>query len=263
MRGTLACLLLLSMIETAFSDERRADPDRRDTGRPPRAALFRAAGFPTVDAPPLAEATLEEALRGLPVETLASPGDLAERLRLGSYDVLVLPYGSAFPIEAWPAIRRFVRGGGGLVVLGGAPFHQPVRREPGTDGRYVLLTRQPSFAHEFLIGPAEAVERDAAHSAGARTAPVTDTGWESALPDVERAWALTVRLTRRKDMEREDGSSGPRDAVLRPLVHVLDAEGVPRLCPLLEIDRLRAGEAGGRWVLSPSDARLSAASVRE
>src|SRR5262245_31809882 len=232
MRGTLACLLLLSMIETAFSDERRADPDRRDTGRPPRAALFRAAGFPTVDAPPLAEATLEEALRGLPVETLASPGDLVERLRLGSHDVLVLPYGSAFPIEAWPAIRRFVRGGGGLVVLGGAPFHQPVRSDPEGGGRYSLLTRQPTFAHDFLIGPAEVVERSAEAAQGSRTVVVPGTGWESAWPEVSRTWALTVRLTRQKDMEREDGSSGPRDGVVRPLVHVLDAEGTPRLCPL-------------------------------
>jgi hypothetical protein len=263
MRGTLACLLLLSMVETAFSDERGPDPDRRDTTRPPRAAVFRAPGFPTVDAPPVPDGTLEEALRGLPVEALTSPGDLAERLRLWSYDVLVLPYGSAFPIEAWPAIRRFVRGGGGLVVLGGAPFHQPVRKEPAPDGRFVLLMRQPTFAREFLIGPAEAVAGDAEPPASLRTAAVAGSGWESAWPEVTRAWALTVRLTRRKDMEGEDGSSGPRDAVLRPLVHVLDPQGVPRLCPLLEVDRLRAGEAGARWVLAATDARLTAPVIRE
>ena len=263
MRGTLACLLLLSMVETAFSDERGPDPDRRDTTRPPRAAVFRAPGFPTVDAPPVPDGTLGEALRGLPVEALTSPEDLAERLRLVSFDVLVLPYGSAFPIEAWPAIRRFVRGGGGLVVLGGAPFHQPVRKEPAPDGRFVLLMRQPTFAREFLIGPAEAVAGDAEPPASLRTAAVAGSGWESAWPEVTRAWALTVRLTRRKDMEREDGSSGPRDAVLRPLVHVLDPQGVPRLCPLLEIDRLRAGEAGARWVLAATDARLPASVIRE
>ncbi|HEY7516018.1 MAG TPA: hypothetical protein VIC87_16130, partial [Vicinamibacteria bacterium] len=251
------------MMETAFSDERRPDPDRRDTRRPPRAALFRASGFPTVDAPALEDATLDEALRGLPVETVTSPADLAERLRLGTFDVLVLPYGSAFPIEAWPAIRRFVRGGGGLVVLGGAPFHQPVRQEPGPDGRFAVLTRQPTFAHELLIGPAEPVEADAFPPAGARIVPVADTGWQSAWPEVSGAWALTVRLTRRKDMEREDGSSGPRDAVLRPLVHVVDAQGVPRLCPLLEIDRLRAGEAGARWVLAPTHSRLPPSVIRE
>jgi hypothetical protein len=263
MRGTLLCLLALSMVETAFSDERRPDPDRRDTSRPPRAALFRAAGFPTVDAPALADATLDEAMRGLPVETLTSPADLADRLRLSTFDVLVLPYGSAFPIEAWPAIRRFVRNGGGLVVLGGAPFHQPVRKDPSADGRYALLMRQPTFAREFLIGPAEPVEGQAFPLPGGPAVLVAGTGWRSPLPDIARTWALTVRMTRRKDMEREDGSSGPRDAVLRPLAHVLDAEGLPRLCPLLEIDRLRAGEAGARWVLAPTHSRLPSSMVRE
>src|SRR5207344_181384 len=126
-----------------------------------------------------------------------------------------------------------------LVVLGGAPFHQPVRAEPGSAPRYVPLLRQPTFAHEFLIGPVDALEASAFGPGPARTVSVAETGWESGWPEVSQAWALTVRLTRRKDMEREDGSSGPRDGVLRPLVHVLDAEGTPRLCPLLEIDRLR------------------------
>jgi hypothetical protein len=130
MRGTLACLLLLSMVETAFSDERGPDPDRRDTTRPPRAAVFRAPGFPTVDAPPVPDGTLEEALRGLPVEALTSPGDLAERLRLVSFDVLVLPYGSAFPIEAWPAIRRFVGAAGGWWCSEGRPSISRCERSP-------------------------------------------------------------------------------------------------------------------------------------
>ncbi len=250
------------MTVTAFSDERAPDPDRRDATRPPRAAVFRDPGFPTVDAPAIEVATLDEALRGLPVEALVSPSDLADRLRLRDFDVLVLPYGSAFPVEAWPAIRRFVRAGGGLVVLGGAPFHQPVRSDVKGRGSFTLLQRQPTFAHELLIGPAEPVERSA-EAPGGRTVVVAGTGWESAWPEVSKTWALTVRLTRRKDMEKEDGSAGPRDGVVRPLVHVVDADGTPRLCPLLEIDRLRAGEAGARWVLAPSNARLPASVIRE
>ena len=48
--------------------------------------------------------------------------------------VLVLPYGSAFPAESWPAIRAYLKSGGGLVVLGGAPFHVPVRSRAGAEG---------------------------------------------------------------------------------------------------------------------------------
>ena len=136
-----------------------------EASRPPRAALFRAAGFPTADAPAMADATLATALSGLPIDTIDSPSALAARLKRADHDVLVLPYGSAFPLEAWPAIRDFVKQGGGLVVLGGAPFHQPVRQEKAGDGtRYVLGPRQPTYAHEFLIGPSD--ELDATAFAG-------------------------------------------------------------------------------------------------
>jgi hypothetical protein len=100
--------------------------------------VFRAdAAFPTVDAPPIPDRTLDEALAGLPIERAATPAELGDKLRLEQIDVLVLPYGSAFPVDAWPRIRAFLRGGGGLAVLGGAPLHEPVRREgtAGCEGR--------------------------------------------------------------------------------------------------------------------------------
>ncbi len=230
--------------------------------RGPRAALFLAPGFPTDDAPPIDDATLASAFAGLPVETLDSPDALAEHLSRASHDVLVLPYGSAFPLEAWPAIRDFVKQGGGLVVLGGAPFHQPVRREKAGGGTYVLGPRQPTYAHEFLVGPSD--ELDAAGYAGPLKATAVAGGeWDGALPEPKKTWALTVRLATREDLPGEGGTAGPRDGVLRPLVHLLDAKGVARLCPLLEIDRLRGTEQGARWVLAPSDAPLDAATIRK
>lgn len=93
-----------------------------------RVAVFRAAGFPTLDAPAIASGTLDQALAGSSASAYGSAAALSDALRGGRADVLLLPYGSAFPVEAWPAIRAFVEGGGGLVVLGGAPFAQPVRR---------------------------------------------------------------------------------------------------------------------------------------
>jgi len=74
---------------------------------------------------------LDAALSGLPIERAASVDELVARLHLRDVDVLVLPYGSAFPVDAWPRIRGFLHGGGGLAVLGGAPFHEPVRWASG------------------------------------------------------------------------------------------------------------------------------------
>jgi hypothetical protein len=228
-----------------------------ESGRPARAAIFRAPGFPTVDAPIIDDATLSAALTGLAVETLDSPAAVSARLRLHDFDVLVLPYGSAFPVDAWPAIRDFVRSGGGLVVLGGAPLHQPVRQEKAG---YVAGFRQPTYAHELLIGPAQELELGS-FAAPLRTVAVEGAGWTAPLPEATRTWALTLRLSDKEDQPGEGGSAGPREGVARPLVHVLDAEGLPRACPLVEVDRLRGPGQGGRWLFATSDARLPAGTI--
>lgn len=239
-----------------------ADDDRRDPSRAPRALVFRAAGFPTVDAPAIDDSVLDAALSGLPVDRASNVQELVTRLRVHDVDVLVLPYGSAFPVEAWPRIRGFLRRGGGLAVLGGAPFHEPVRAETGRPGAWLRGPRQTAFAHDLLIGPAEAVARPPNGKTRLALGVESDSGFSAAFPDPTTTWALTLRLATNKDMPDEHGSAGPRDAVARPLVHVVDAAGTPRGCPLLEIDHHRGDAAGARWVLATSDARLDAPVVR-
>src|SRR5687768_8615433 len=70
-----------------------------------RVAVFRAAGFPTAEATEVAGAVLDRATAGLFVGVCDSPRVLADELALGKTSVLVLPYGSAFPVDAWPAIK--------------------------------------------------------------------------------------------------------------------------------------------------------------
>ncbi|HJT18626.1 MAG TPA: glycoside hydrolase family 9 protein [Thermoanaerobaculia bacterium] len=185
----------------------------------PKVALFRAPNFPTVDAPPISDATLNAALKGFDVV----PFD-----RLREARALVLPYGSAFPVNAWPEIRDFIHRGGDLVVLGGAPFHQPV---PGE--------RTPKFARELLIGPAEAVR------VGSTT-----------------VWELTLRLGSQA-MAADEGSQAYRDAIVHPLAHLVDANGIPRACPIIEIDRIRGTNAGARWIFATSDAPLAAKTIHD
>jgi hypothetical protein len=141
-----------------------APAERAD--QPRRAALFRSPGFPTADAPEIPAATLDQAVAGLPIGVLDSPEALAGRLRRPDFEVLVLPYGSALPLEAWPAIRDFVGQGGGLVVLGGAPLQQPVRREGSAqlEARPLRATVQAGEAailrillHRPVVRPEEAV----------------------------------------------------------------------------------------------------------
>jgi hypothetical protein len=224
-----------------------------------RIALFAADDFPSVDAPAIAIPLLDLALSGLPVDRAHTPEELATLLDRPSSHLLVLPHGSAFPLVAWPAILAFLRRGGGLVVLGGAPFHQPVRRDAAS-GQWILCSRQATYARELLIGPAEEWQRTphAAHS----TRLLPGTGFIENFPEASRVWSLTVRLATKKDTPDDDGTAGPRDAVVRPLIHIVDDDGLARGCPLLEIDRLRGDDAGARWVLAPCDAALSAPVIR-
>jgi hypothetical protein len=215
-----------------------------------------------VDAPEVAAATLDAALAGLPFTRAATPESLAALLGAPETRLLVLPHGSAFPLEAWTAILAFLGRGGGLVVLGGAPFHQPVRQGAAGTPRaeWRLSPRQPSYARELLIGPAEPWQRSAGTQYQTHVLP--GTGFTHSFPEASTTWSLTVRFATRKDTPDDDGSAGPRDALLRPLVHVLDPSGLALGCPLLEIDRLRGDAAGGRWVFAPSDAPLQASLIR-
>ena len=142
-------------------------------------------------------------------------------------------------------------------MLGGAPFHQPVRR---SGDAYVLGSRQPTYAADLLIGPAQEPRRGVV--AGPLTsAAVECSGWATPFPEPPHLGPHAAPRVAQGHAD-DDGSAGPRDAVVRPLVHVVDASGLPRACPLLEVDRLLGDEAGARWVLAPSDARLTAAVVR-
>ncbi|MBX3261458.1 MAG: cellulase family glycosylhydrolase [Labilithrix sp.] len=241
----------------ASPSQSAADASRRDLTRPPRALVFRAAGFPTVDAPPIDDGVLDAALAGLAAARATSAAELADRLDAADVDVLVLPYGSAFPVDAWPRIRAFLRDGGGLAVLGGAPFHEPVRAEGGA---WIREPRQAAFAHDLLLGPAEPI----AIGGGLRAAdaPGRAAGFGVAVPAGTTTWALTPRLASEREFPDEHGTSGPRDAILRPLAHVVDASSTPRACPLLEIDRLRGPSSGARWVFATTNAALDAKAIR-
>ena len=93
--------------------------------------VFWQPGFPTVASQPLDRATLSAALADLhpaflDLKALQSPGALA------STDLLVLPYGSSVPTDAWKAIEAYLQHGGNLLVLGGQPLRVPVTQVGAT-----------------------------------------------------------------------------------------------------------------------------------
>jgi len=227
---------------------------------PKKAAVFFAEGFPAADAPAPSKATLENALAraaasgsALRAEWAQNIGSLVSQLQDDSTSLLVLPYGSAFPVDAWPQIKNFLGRGGNLLVLGGAPFHQPVRFD---NGKWVIGFRQPTFANQLLIGPAEeiSVKRDWSPEKNS-TLKINQTP--------KHTWSLTVRFASTKDFPDEDGGAGVREAISRPLARIADGQGVPRACAAQEIDRLRGEWVGGRWVFATTDAELKAEEISQ
>src|ERR1700727_1568740 len=82
-------------------------------------------GFPTVASQPVERSTLSAALSDLhpaflDLKALESPTALEKA------ELLVLPYGSAVPTDAWRTIEAYLQHGGNLLVLGGQPLRVPV-----------------------------------------------------------------------------------------------------------------------------------------
>jgi hypothetical protein len=103
--------------------------------------VFSEPGFPTVASEPVQQATLTSAL-GQDV-VFAGIDVLGKPETLHGADLLVLPYGSAFPVQAWTSIETYLHAGGNLLILGGQPFRVPVT---GQGGRFAQQSPQDTYA---------------------------------------------------------------------------------------------------------------------
>ncbi|MEX2088808.1 MAG: cellulase family glycosylhydrolase [Bacteroidota bacterium] len=221
-----------------------------------RVAVFFEESFPAEQTPLLERSVIAGALRGFE-STFLNVRELIGRLSSDSFDLLLQPYGSAFPKEAWPAIHRYLMSGGNWVNLGGVPFSVPVVRS-GSGWRKEV--GQTAYHKSFGITQAFPVS------------PSNVTRYEPAVPskslravagsfDPAELYVLYVRFTSGKDFSSEDGTSGPRDAVIKPLLNAIAGDGSNVAAPLVCIDRLLGEGAGGRWVLANYNGRITRETV--
>ena len=83
--------------------------------------------FPSAENSAITRPALERAFASLNPRFIGL-AELRKDNALGEGDLLVLPYGSAFPADAWETISRHMDHGN-LLVLGGRPFFVPVYRD--------------------------------------------------------------------------------------------------------------------------------------
>lgn len=166
--------------------------------------------------------------------------------KLATADLLIWRHGSAFPAESWSAILRFLERGGSLAHLGGEPFTQPLVGDVGQRA-IVGRTLDPLYALR-LLRPTELAANDST---------LGFVGPLAALPSVplttaSRVTVLEPRFCDSREVADEEGSPGPRDAILRPLAYLSRERDVPHepfAAAAYSIDRIRGRFAGGRWVL--------------
>ena len=200
------------------------------------AVVFSEAGFPAADTGAPSE---QHFAKMLPGARFAGAGQLAIPLKDAATRLLVLPYGSAFPEESWPEIFAFLQNGGNLLVLGGRPFTRCAYRDATG---WKLRDYSVRFARALMIDQyqttpgSEGLEFQANPELALK---LSRFGWE-------RAFSPVIRLSA-VDLYHRGGAAGSIDARLDPLAWGIK-DGRKLAAPAIEIDHLRNGFGGGRWV---------------
>lgn len=197
--------------------------------------------LPAADSPAFPQPQLE---RALPGARFASAKELESLLRESSTRLLVLPYGSAFPEENWSAIHAFLEHGGNLLVLGGRPFTRAAYHD---DSGWHLRDYSVRFIRQLSMDQFQTTPG----SAGMEFQSNPDITVSLPRFSWQRAFSPIIRLSA-VDLYNRGGSAGSLDARLDPLAWGVK-DGRKMAAPAIEIDHLRNGFDGGRWVFLASE----------
>jgi hypothetical protein len=221
MRFLLRLVLLLAILSSvAFADS--------------KTVVFYENDFPAADSVAAPRPMLEHAIPGA---QFASAKELQHTLE--SANLLVLPYGSAFPEENWSEIYAFLQRGGNLLVLGGRPFTRAAYR-----GGAGWKLRDYSVRYTLPLRIDQWQETPGSDGLKFESNPDIPL----ALPqfDWKRGFSPIIHLSA-VDLYNREGSAGSIDSNLDPLAWGTK-DGRRMSAPAIEIDHFRNGFDGGRWI---------------
>jgi hypothetical protein len=193
-----------------------------------KAIVFWQEGFPSIETQPATRASLAAALRDTDPE-FADIAALQRAATLDGADLLVLPYGSAFPQDSWSGILRYLRQGGNLLVLGGRPFRVPVARD-GEQWRPL----QPQEAYERELGILHTYPAPLIQTAQA------SFDWKSGYDNILPKLSVEARQSFVLEGRGLDG-----------LGYLIDPEGQKIAAPVAAVQHTHPGDSGmlgSRWV---------------
>lgn len=203
----------------------------------PSVALFWEPGFRAVQGPDLTLETLQQGLKEFTITTL-NERDLIAQLNTTRFDLLVTPYGSAFPKRAWPAILKYLRDGGNWLNIGGVPLSRPIVRDGAAwrvEPKQTTYHKRLGITHWFPVNTSTYIAPRSLLQAGFKANEV---------------YELYVRLSSSSNEPDEAGSDGPHEGIVQPVVTLVNADGRVMAAPFIQIDRLLGEFAGGRWLLA-------------
>ncbi len=207
----------------------------------PTVVILAEPGFPAADS---AAASPQQLASWVSGAQLASLEQLRQVLNSPATALLILPYGSAFPEEAWPDIQPFLQRGGNLVVLGGQPFTRAAYRGHGSWKlrEYSVRYIRPLMIDQYQITPG---------SDGLEFQENPEIPLQLPAFPWKRAFSPVIRLSA-VDLYKRGGAAGAIDARLDTLASGVK-QGRKLSAPALVVDHLRNGFNGGRWVFLNAD----------
>lgn len=150
-----------------------------------------------------------------------------------------------FPKSAWPEIMEYLRRGGGLVSIGGAPFKHPVRME---DGAWVIEPEQTAYHQDLYIHEALRVEGARMESLTALDTIPLFEGQEHLFQSGVDTWNLVPHTTKTSDLPHQMGSAGPMSTRIYPVLKGLSKEGRETGAPAVLWENPLGVFAGSRWL---------------
>jgi hypothetical protein len=196
--------------------------------------VFSEPGFPSADssATSLPATTLSGA-------QLADAEHLRDALAAPAARLLVLPNGSAFPEDAWPAIKQFLDRGGNLLAIGGMPFTRAAYRDASG---WHLRDYSVRFIRPLMIDQYQ----ETPGSDGLQFQPNPELPVQLPAFAWKRAFSPVIRLSA-VDLYHRGGTAGSIDARLDTLAWGIK-NGRKLSAPVVQVDHYRNGFDGGRWI---------------
>ena len=201
-----------------------------------KTVVFWQPGFPAVDSSAPDEATLRAAFVGA---EFADAAQLPEALT-DEAELLVLPYGSAWPEADWAAILTYLDRGGNLIALGGKPFTRAAYED--ASGWHLRATSTAQTLELFIDGYQETPG----------SAALAFTPNDEVFPRLpsfawKRAFSPVVRLSV-VNADASGGATGGEDFALTTLAWG-EHDGHKLAAPVIELDHDTHRFVGGRWIL--------------